>query len=146
MLPRQLLTLLTAPLLALLLSACTSKKSPPDEKPIPTASGAPIKCNAVDYVAEWQADWTAASKKYLGKQIRLTGRLHHIVNGPELRTKSSIVLEGGNPKNLEFAQAIVPHDKLPEIQQLKEGSQITVNCTVVTSTVLPTCDNTNLVR
>ena len=138
---RQLLTLTAASLLTLALTACTSQKSPV-EKPVLIAPGAPIEINAVDYVAEWQADSTVASKKYLGRQIRLTGRLHHIVNGPELRTKSSIVLEGRDPENLEFVQAIVPDEKLPEIQQFKEGSQITVNCTAIKNAALPTCTNT----
>ena len=142
----KLITLAAAPLLALALTACTGKKAPPPEKPIPAASGAPIETSAIDYIAEWQADRTAAAKKYLGRQIRLTGRLHHIVNGPELKTKTSIVLEGREPENLEFAQAIVPNDRLTEIQQIKTGSQITLTCTVIKSPALPTCTNTTIER
>ena len=144
---RKFLAMAGIPALVLALTACDGRKPPPEPagSPAPVPS-APIEVTAEDYVEAWHTDPDGAAKKYVGAPIKLTGTVAHIVDGIELRTKSSIVFKGRDPGNQELAQAIFSHDTLPELRKLKEGTKVTVLCTGIKNILLPSCDRSSFVR
>ena len=144
---RKCLAMAGIPVLVLALTACDGRKPPPEPAGSPApVPAAPIEITAEDYVEAWRTNPDGATKKYAGTPIKLTGTVDHIVDGIELRTKSSIVFKGRNPENLELAQAIFSHDRLPELRKLKEGTKVTVLCTGIKNLLLPSCDRSSLVR
>ena len=133
--------------MATTLSACGGQEKPPPDKPVASVTvNTPIEVTAEDYIEEWRMNPHSAIRKYVGMPVKLTGIVDHVVDGMVLKTKSSIIFKGRHPANLELAQAIFPHDRLPDIRKLKEGTKITVTCTGIKNIMLPSCENSSIVR